>query len=493
MFSKDELKQIEERGSSKEKVLQELAQFKIGFEMPHIVAAATPNRGVKVISKDEQQLYVNRYSQFKGEVCKFVPASGAATRMFKDLYDGINSAQANGKLPESSPANKFFKEIESFPFYNELKEHVNILKASEKEVLEALLLKEGMGYGNLPKGLIKFHKYSSGERTAFEEQLAEASKYAVNSDGVAKLVISVSNEHYSLFKEVLQKNLNSYEKKFGCNFEISFTVQKPSTDTIAVDMSNNPAKDSDGKLVFRPAGHGALIENLNDVDSDIVIIKNIDNVAKESLTQDTVLWKKVLSGYLLNIQEKSFEYLRELDGQKNHELLVEIRQFIKSEFCVDLPEVPEEIEKEFLKSRLNRPLRVCGMVKNLGEPGGGPFLVKDADGSVSLQILESAQIDMKNAKVKEIVEQSTHFNPVDLVCSLKNYRGDKFDLSKYVDPETGFISVKSLEGVSVKALELPGLWNGAMSRWNTVFVEVPITTFSPVKTVFDLLRPEHIG
>lgn len=492
MFSKDELKEIEERGSSKEKVLQELNQFKAGFEMPYIVAAATPNRGVKVFSKEEQHLYVNRYSQFQGQVCKFVPASGAATRMFKDLYDGINSADNNG-LKENSLAKQFVKEVSKYPFYNDLKEHIDLLNASDKEVLEALLLDKGMGYGKLPKGLIKFHKYDNGQRTAFEEQLAEASKYAVDSKGVAKLVISVSKEHLPLFNEILKKNLLSYQEQYGCTFDISFTIQKPSTDTIAVDLNNNPIKDKDGKLVFRPAGHGALIENLNDIDYDVVIIKNIDNVAREELTVDTVWWKKVLAGYLLETQDKLFSYLRALDGEKNDALLVEIRQFLKSQFCIDLPKVPIEIEKEFLKSRLNRPLRVCGMVKNLGEPGGGPFLVKDADGSVSLQILESAQIDMKSSKVKDIVTQATHFNPVDLVCSLKNYRGKKFDLPKYVDPETGFISVKSLEGISVKALELPGLWNGAMSRWNTIFVEVPISTFTPVKTVFDLLRPEHIG
>jgi len=492
MFSKDELKQIEEKGSSLEKIKHQLSQFKTGFAMPEIVAPATPYRGIKLLSKDEQFSCVNRYSQFQGDVCKFVPASGAATRMFKDLYEGINGARANNGQTANSPIKKFLKEVDKYPFYKELSEHVNIIEASEKEVLEALLLKDGMGYGNLPKGLIKFHKYRDRARTAFEEQICEASKYAINSQGVAKLVISVSPEHLSLFNKILEDNLSYFEKHYRCKFEISYTVQKPSTDTIAVDMDNNPIKDLNGKLVFRPAGHGALIENINDIDYDLVIIKNIDNVAMEKYTIDTVWWKKVLSGYLLDIQETIFSYLRALEGEKNEELISEIKHFIKTVLCIDLPAVPEQIETAFLKSRLNRPLRVCGMVKNLGEPGGGPFLVKDADGAVTLQILEGAQIDMNNDLTKEIVEQSTHFNPVDLVCAFKDYKGHKFDLPRYVDPETGFISVKSIEGVSVKALELPGLWNGAMSRWNTIFVEVPITTFTPVKTVFDLLRPEHI-
>lgn len=493
MFSKEQVKQIEERGSSQEKIKHQLSQFKKGFEMLEIVSAATPSRGIKLLSKDEQFSYIERYSQFRGEVCKFVPASGAATRMFKELYDGLNTLHNNRELAQNSPTKKFLKEIHKYPFYKELSRHLNIAEASDKEILETLLLNHGISYGNLPKGLIEFHNYGDKVRSAFEEQICEASKYAVNSQGVAKLVISVSPEHLSLFKKTLEENLSYYQEQYQCRFDITFTVQKPSTDTVAVDLNNNLVKDEEGGLLFRPAGHGALIENLNDIDCDLVIIKNIDNVAREEFTVDTVWWKKVLLGYLLDIQEQIFGYLSALDGERNEKLILEVKQFIKSTLCIDLPEVPEQIEKEFLKSRLNRPLRVCGMVKNLGEPGGGPFLVKDADGAVTLQILEGAQIDMNSATAKEIVENSTHFNPVDLVCALKDYKGNKFELPRYVDAETGFISIKSIEGESIKALELPGLWNGAMSRWNTVFVEVPITTFSPVKTVFDLLRPEHVG
>lgn len=493
MFSKEDLKQIQERGSKLETIQHQLHQFKTGFSMPQVVAAATPKRGIKLLSKEEQFSYIKRYSKFEGEVCKFVPASGAATRMFKDLYDGINNAQLNNELEKSLPAKKFIAEISKYPFYNDLVKKINIAKASDKEILEAILLKDGMAYGTLPKGLIKFHNYRDRARTALEEQICEASKYAMNSHGIIKLIISVSQEHLALFKKHIEEIIPYYEREYQCSYQVSFTVQKPSTDTVAVDLDNNFIKDNNGKLIFRPGGHGALIENLNDIDCDLVIIKNIDNVAKEELTIDTVWWKKVLLGCLLEVQEKSFAYLRALDGEKNESLLIEIKDFIKTTLCIDLPKVPKQIEKEFLKSRLNRPLRVCGMVKNLGEPGGGPFLVKDADGAVTLQILESAQLDLNNSVVKEIVKQSTHFNPVDLVCSLKDYRGHKFDLTRYIDPETGFISIKSIEGKSVKALELPGLWNGAMSRWNTVFVEIPITTFTPVKTVFDLLRPEHIG
>ncbi len=318
MFSKDEIKQIEERGSSIEKVQSQLLQFESGFGMLEVVAPATTKRGIKLFSKNEQAEYVNRYSKFKGEVCKFVPASGAATRMFKDLYDGINNTESNGRLKENSTAKKFLKELHKYPFYKELEQQVDFDRVSDKEILEALLLEDGMAYGNLPKGLIKFHKYQERAKTAFEEQIYEASKYAVNSDGVAKLVISVSQEHLPLFKRTFEENLHYYEKEYKCSFDISFTVQKPSTDTIAVDLKNNPIKDSRGKFVFRPGGHGALIENLNDIAFDLVIVKNIDNVAKEELTIDTVWWKKVLLGYLLDIQEKIFACLKRREKRGAH-------------------------------------------------------------------------------------------------------------------------------------------------------------------------------
>jgi hypothetical protein len=282
-----------------------------------------------------------------------------------------------------------------------------------------------------------------------------------------------------------------YMSRYDAGFDVEFTLQKPHTDTIAVDNNNEPFRTLDGRLLFRPAGHGALIENLNDIESDIVIIKNIDNVVKEELVGETVRWKKILAGKLIEIQSRIFEYIKLLDGEYNETLFADVTDFLEKELCVTIPSLPDPIVSEFLKAKLNRPIRVCGMVRNQGEPGGGPYIVRDADGSTSPQILEGAQIDMSDDKSARIVAGSTYFNPVDIVCSLKNYRGEKFDLHKFVDTETGFISTKSLEGRTLKALELPGLWNGAMSQWNTIFVEVPLITFNPVKTVNDLLRTEH--
>ncbi|NCC45499.1 MAG: DUF4301 family protein [Bacteroidia bacterium] len=497
MLTNEDVLKIEKRGSSKERVESQLKKFETGFPYLEIVAPATPDKGISVLSKEEQFSCVKRYSKFEGSVTKFVPASGAATRMFKDLFEAMGALDKGQEMAEK--ANSFFEELDKYPFYGDLQDLFSYDIVSNKDVrsrqiiLESLLTEVGLGYGSLPKGLIKFHKYDNYVRTALEEHLSESAGYGIDKRGFAKLVFTVSQEHLPLFRSLVQKIRSQYEKNFKYSLDISFTLQKPSTDTIAVDMENRPFKESNGELLFRPAGHGALIENLNDIDSDLVFIKNIDNVTREELTIDTVWWKKVLAGHLLGIQSKVFGYLEQLNGERVDGLNKIIKSFIEETFCMQLPNVDESIEKEYLTAILDRPLRVCGMVKNLGEPGGGPFLVRDADGSVSLQILEGAQLDMSDLSVVEIVADSTHFNPVDLVCSIKDYRGNKFDLSKFTDPETGFISEKSVGGVSIKALEMPGLWNGAMSRWNTVFVEVPITTFSPVKTVFDLLRPEHQG
>ncbi len=493
MFSKDELRQIEERGSSYEKVMKQLSHLENGFPYLDVVSPATPFRGIKLITREEQYAYVKFYTKFEGKICKFVPASGAATRMFKELFEGLNSLGNGETLPEDSLSKRFIKELKRFAFYGDLAAFTDIEKASDREILESFLLTDKLGYGYLPKGLVKFHKYRDRSRTAFEEQICEASKYTVSSDGTAKMVMSVSPEHLPLFEKILEDNLYYYQKHYRCKFDISYTIQKPSTDTIAVDLENRPVKDSKGKLIFRPGGHGALIENLSEADSDIIVIKNIDNVSREELTVDTVWWKKVLTGVLLEAQEKIFAYLKALDGERDPDVIAEIKHFIRTVLCVDMPEVPEQIEREFLRSRLNRPLRVCGMVKNSGEPGGGPFLVRDDDGAVSLQILESAQLNTSDENIRKMIERSTHFNPVDLVCSLKDYKGERFDLTRFTDQQTGFVSVKSIEGKKIKALELPGLWNGAMSKWNSIFVEVPVTTFTPVKTVFDLLRPEHQG
>ncbi|PKP00367.1 MAG: DUF4301 domain-containing protein [Bacteroidetes bacterium HGW-Bacteroidetes-8] len=491
MLTELDLKQIEQRGASVDDIQKQLAHFKSGFPYLEIVAPATPLRGIKVLSRKDQKEALKRYESYNGELCKFVPASGAATRMFKDLYEALSTIEKGNSIPEESPAYRFFEDLKKFPFYKDLSNCPSFNIENQESILRSLLMPEGLGYGSMPKGLIKFHRYGKNVRTPFEEHLAEASKYAKTSDGIARMMVTVSKEHLYGFEQLLLQVQHDYERMYGCKFEVTFTQQKTATDTIAVDMENRPFRGADGNLLFRPAGHGALIENLNELESDIVVIKNIDNICRDEHTGDTIHWKRVLIGTLIGLQVKINQYLKSLECSKEEKLFKEIINFLEREFSIVLPQIPKDILKEYLWAKLNRPVRVCGMVKNLGEPGGGPYIVKDADGATSLQILESAQLNIQDLKVKEIVERSTHFNPVDIVCSIKNFRGDKFNLHKYVDSETGFISYKSAEGRPIKAIELPGLWNGAMSQWNTLFVEVPVTTFSPVKTILDLLRAEH--
>jgi hypothetical protein len=495
MLTKEDFVQSQKRGISKEVLLEQLVRFEKGFPYPDVVAPANEERGIMFLSKEKQFGYVKRYSSHTGKKMKFVPSSGAASRMFRDLYEALDvSIKSGGSVPEDHIAKKqFIDQIEKYAFYDQLNDLVDISSSSHSEILKALLSEEGMSYGNMPKGLIKFHKYSDEVRTPLEEHLFGASKYAQGEEGECYLVFTVSPEHLDMFNSFASEAALMMGNKLRSSFGIDFTLQKESTDTIAVDLNNQPLRDSKGGLVFRPGGHGALIENLNECDADLIFVNNIDNVSREELTIDTIWWKKVLAGMMLDVRDQIYNYLELLDAEYDSGLIEEIRDFIKEVLCVELPGLPEDIEKEYIKARLNRPLRVCGMVKNLGEPGGGPFLVKEDDGAVSLQILESAQLDTSDAGVASLLNNATHFNPVDIVCSIVDYKGEKFDLTHFVDKETGFISQKSSEGKSLKALELPGLWNGAMSRWNTIFVDVPITTFTPVKTVFDLLRPEHQG
>ena len=363
-----------------------------------------------------------------------------------------------------------------------------------KAIVSSLLEAAGLNYGALPKGLLKFHRYADGVRTPLEEHLVEGALYAAGKSGEANVHFTVSTEHRQLFQQLVDAKVAEYEAKYGIRYHVSFSEQKPSTDTVAADMENKPFRDK-GKLLFRPGGHGALIENLNDLDADVVFIKNIDNVVPDRLKGDTVTYKKLLAGVLVTLQAKAFDYLRLLDGgHYSHDQLEEIIRFVQRDLrCrrADLKQLEDADLVIYLRKKLNRPMRVCGMVKNVGEPGGGPFLAYNPDGTVSLQILESSQIDMKDPEKKAMFEQGTHFNPVDLVCAVRDYKGNKFNLLNYVDKATGFISYKSKGGKELKALELPGLWNGSMSDWNTVFVEVPLSTFNPVKTVNDLLREQH--
>lgn len=506
MLTQEDKALLAKKGISEEQIAAQLACFEKGFPFLKLEAAASIGNGIVATSDSERDAYIKAWEAYKNEgghvVTKFVPASGAASRMFKNLFEFLG---ADYDEPTTDFEKKFFSQIEHFAFYADLneacrrnagKDIAGLLAGKDyKAVVANLLEAAGLNYGALPKGLLKFHKYEDGARTPLEEHLVEGALYAAGADGKVNVHFTVSPEHRSLFEQLVGEKAAKYAEKYGVEYHVSFSEQKPSTDTIAADMDNRPFRDDKGHLVFRPGGHGALIENLNDLDSDIVFVKNIDNVVPDRLKADTVTYKQVLAGVLVTLQKKAFDYLRLIDsGQYTHEQIEEMIRFVQQElYCRkhDIKDLEDGDLILYLKSKLNRPMRVCGMVKNVGEPGGGPFLAYNADGTVSLQILESSQIDMKDPEKKAMFEKGTHFNPVDLVCAIRDYQGRKFDLLRYVDPATGFISYKSKNGKDLKALELPGLWNGSMSDWNTVFVEVPLSTFNPVKTVNDLLREQH--
>ena len=494
---------MSKKGISAEQVAEQLKTFKTGFPFLKIEAAATIGKGVLAPTQQEIDEYLKVWDNYCAEgnaILKFVPASGAASRMFKDLFAFLS---AEYDVPTTDFEKNFFANIEKFAFYGDLDETCRKNKGlSVKELVEGGQYKDvvfnlldftGMNYGSLPKGLLKFHTYDCCSRTSAEEHFVEGALYAA-TDGVVKLHFTVSPNHKALFEELVAERKAHYEEKFGVKYDITFSEQKQCTDTIAVDAENAPFREN-GAIVFRPGGHGALIENLNDIDADVIFIKNIDNVVPDRLKADTVTYKKLLAGILVSAQKKAFEYVRLIDsGNYTHEQVEEMIRFLQNDLqcrCSDIKDMEDCDLVLYLRKKFNRPMRVCGMVKNVGEPGGGPFLAYNQDGTVSLQILESSQIDMNNADAKAMFENGTHFNPVDLVCAVKNYNGEKFNLPEFVDKNTGFISHKSKNGRELKAMELPGLWNGAMSDWNTMFVEVPLVTFNPVKTVNDLLREVH--
>ncbi len=476
MFTEKEIRQIEARGLTVEAVERQIENFRRGFPFLKIVRAASPADGVLTVDERRAAEAVARYEKAAAglEIVKFVPASGAATRMFKELFAFVNEGKRGAGI------DRLLEHIEEFAFWPEL-QAVLPAGADDKQIVAAIV-GEGLGYGSKPKGLVTFHAYPEGARKAVEEHLAEGAAYAA-SNGRVRIHFTVSPEHMEGFRSLLAEKVPAYEERYGVRYDISFSVQKPSTDTIAVNPDNTPFRQEDGSLLFRPAGHGALIENLNEIDADIVFIKNIDNVTTDARRGDTIRCKKLLAGLLLELQERSFEYLKALEVGGAE--LEPIAAFIENELCVKLP---KNYDIALLKRILDRPIRLCGMVRNEGEPGGGPFWVKNADGTESLQIAESSQIAPEDLP---LMRQATHFNPVDLVCGVKNSKGEHFDLRRHTDPATGFISSKSAGGRELRAQELPGLWNGAMADWNTVFVDVPVSTFSPVKVVQDLLREQH--
>ncbi len=490
-------------GLSPEGVQLQIDNFKKGFPKSHLDAAATPdNGGIRCLSDKEIARYEKQYRALARDkkILKFIPASGAATRMFKDLYSFTATyfGVAKNFEKEFPEVKTFLENLRTFAFYNDLKDCMEradldiddyMRRGDYSTVINFLLKEQYLSYGSLPKALLKFHRYGAVQRTPLEEHIVEGALYARNSDNTVNLHFTISPEHRKAFLKKIAEVKHYYESTFGIKLKITFSEQKHYTDTIAVDEQNNPVRDENGRLTFRPGGHGALIENLNEQRADLIFVKNIDNVVPDWMKHTTVIYKQVLAGMLLELREKTFDALRTLDGKPDKQTLSRLIRFAKEELNIM---VPEGCDAKTLHTLLNRPMRICGMVKNLGEPGGGPFYTIDTKGRRSLQVVESAQVNHNDPQQEKIFQASTHFNPVDLVCSTKNYRSRYFDLRQYVDPQTGFISKKTKGALTVKSQELPGLWNGAMADWITLFVEVPIATFNPVKTVNDLLRKEHL-
>ncbi|MDO4319850.1 MAG: DUF4301 family protein [Bacteroidales bacterium] len=506
MFTDKDLAQLASHGVSPEAATAQINRFATGFPYLRLAGSAKVGKGILALTPEQQDAAIARWKLYLadgGSVSKFVPASGAASRMFKALFAFVNGDE--DKAPAGSPVDKLLAGLDELPFKSELDDTLRRLHGADaramldagrqKEVISAIISSEGMNYGALPKAMLTFHRYDGGvTRTPLEEHLAEGAQTAA-ANGMVKLHFTVSADHRKLFEDKIRVAAPAMEQLFGVKYDISLSEQKPSTDTLAANLDNTPFRDEDGRLVFRPGGHGALIANLGDIDSTVVFIKNIDNVVPDSLRETTIRYKQVLAGVLMQAHDRIEAYLEKLrDGRYSADDLADIIKFMQEVLNTDstlFDSLSESELADYLVGKLNRPLRVCGMVRNDGEPGGGPFLAYNADGSVSPQILESTQIDPGNAEYMAMMQSATHFNPVDLVCYLRDTEGNRFDLPHYVDHDTGFISSKSLGGRDLKALELPGLWNGAMSDWSTIFVEVPSATFNPVKTVNDLLRPAH--
>lgn len=494
----------------KTRIDAQIERFRKGFPWLDIISPATPSRGIEVLGEkaaEEAAAYADT-AQTDGR-CKFVPASGAASRMFKDIFAGMDEP--------NDAVRRLCDNLEKFAFYSP--EVFGTAPYDPATTARRLLTDEGLDYGSKPKGVLSFHRYQDEVRTALAEHLVEGQAYMRNADGSVNLTVTITPEHEPLFRELLEQIRPEYEKRYGVKYDISFTFQDKATDTIAVDMENHPFLKEDGTVLTRPAGHGALIHNLNSLKAELVSIKNIDNVCVERMQPVTAHWKKVLMGRALQLRDTIRGYIFALDQMTRmrremsdfayipvynvnlddpyatpecQDLCNEIEAFLRDTLCIEMPEAKDCRDRaQALRDKLNRPIRVCGMVRNQGEPGGGPFIIRDSDGATSLQILEAAQINPDDPRSEELLKGSTHFNPVDIVCCLEDHEGAHFDLTRHVDEETGLISRKSWHGRELKALELPGLWNGSMSDWNTLFVEVPLETFNPVKTVLDLLRPAH--
>ena len=507
-FSPEDLKQLEEKGISKEKVLNQIETFKEGIPFVKLQKAAVVGDGILRFSDKEQEDLVQYFEEASADknLLKFVPASGASSRMFKAMFNFLDAYDAKKESLEvyfertgDTAVQQFLEGKQNFPFYDLIMDRISGKAGSKDEeaylFVQEMLVEQGLNYGFYPKGLLPFHKYGSESATPFEEHLKEAAFYA-KTNGKANLHFTISVQHNDMFKNEHAKSGPKVSSSTDTSFSVSYSNQKPSTDTIAVDMENQPFKKEDGSILFRPGGHGALIENLNEQDADVIFIKNIDNVVVDENLKVVGNSKKMLAGVLLQAQSKAFEYASQLEnGNVSEDVLGEIKSFLETKMNVRFPEGYDSLsinEKVAVaKDKINRPIRICGMVKNEGEPGGGPFWILDQDGGVSLQIVESAQMDMSNPEQAALVQNATHFNPVDIICGVRNHKGEKYNLLEFVDHKQGFITGKTQAGKELKALELPGLWNGGMAFWNTLFVEVPLVTFNPVKTVNDLLKLSH--
>lgn len=511
-FTSHDFVQFYQKGISLEDIRQHLGIFQNGIAKAALVKPATKADGILKLAKEDFERFAAYFDAQKEKLklLKFVPASGAASRMFKFLNEFLNEFD-----PENDTINSYINRhntpdlkvfltgLDKFPFYETIELILKELNTDyaqwesdrkQYEFIKLLLDAQYFNFSNKPKAILPFHKYTTHTATPIEEHLNESALYA-SSDGIARLHFTISDIHQAQFERIIDAEIKKVEQKTNTKIHIDFSFQDKSTDTIAVGLDNTPFRDHQGRLVYRPAGHGALIENLNRIDADVIFIKNIDNVIQNHIEEIT-LYKKGLAGILLELQQQVFDWLWLIENQQiteNHlgDILAFVSEKLNMPIIDDFKKYTFEYKIEHLRDLLHRPVRVCGMVKNEGEPGGGPFWVRDAKGHLSLQIIETSQIDLNNPMQVQILAQSTHFNPVDLVCATKDFKGQKFDLKQYIDTESGFIVHKNKGGKNIKAYELPGLWNGAMAKWITVFVEVPLITFNPVKTVNDLLKPAH--
>lgn len=511
-LSSEDFVEIYNHGIPFENILKQLKIFKKGIAKSNLISPATVNNGILSLSETDFAEKASFFDQQKEKlkIKKFVPASGAATRMFKFLSAFLNDFDIEKETINAYINRKKDKELaifiigmDKFPFFEavheKLKEIYPDFENLERDYknyyfIKLLLSQDYFNFANKPKAVLPFHLYKTHIANPIEEHLNECVHYAT-SKSVSNLHFTVSEIHQDLFEKAVDEVREKIEKPSGTKINIGYSYQNKSTDSINVDAKNKIVRNADGNLIFRPGGHGALIENLNNLDSDIIFIKNIDNVIQNHIEQIT-LYKKALGGILIAVQQKVFGYLDAIEknqiNENNIPVIVDfLVQKLNIKMTKDFNKFTFENKIAKIKDLLDRPIRVCGMVKNEGEPGGGPFWVMNEKGETSLQIVETSQVDLANKKQLEILEEATHFNPVDLVCGIKNYKGEKFNLKQFVDQKSGFIVEKSVEGKPVKSYELPGLWNGSMANWLTVFVAVPLITFNPVKTVNDLLKPAH--